>query len=256
MQTRSVLLPLFVWLVILLIVLAACWPGLRGGFLFDDFANLLTLGATGPIDHWPTFWRYITSGTADPTGRPLTLLSFLLDARNWPADPYPFKRTSLILHLLNGALLAALLRQLGLTAFGRVAQRRIEMAAVLGAAFWLLHPLFVSTTLYIVQREAMLPATFTLLGLLVWLRGRRASGAAVRANRARRDLDRAGSGRLHRVGRAEQGERHPAAGAGAGDRVRAAAVDTLCGGCVSGDQRESPRDGQRESPWKKREHRD
>jgi tetratricopeptide (TPR) repeat protein len=42
----------------------------------------------------------------------------------------------------------------------------------LGAAFWLLHPLFVSTTLYIVQREAMLPATFALLGLLLWLRGR------------------------------------------------------------------------------------
>ena len=71
-------------------------------------------------------------------------------------------------------LLARLLRRLGLTAFGRVAQRRIEMAAVLGAALWLLHPLFVSTTLYIVQREAMLPATFTLLGLLLWLRGRRA----------------------------------------------------------------------------------
>jgi tetratricopeptide (TPR) repeat protein len=48
------------------------------------------------------------------------------------------------------------------------------MAAVLGAGFWLLHPLFVSTTLYIVQREAMLPATFTLLGLLSWLRGRTA----------------------------------------------------------------------------------
>lgn len=155
----------------------AAWtymPGLHGGFLFDDFGNLPAIGATGPIDTWPTFWRYITSGSADPTGRPLTLLSFLLDARNWPADPYPFKRTSLILHLLNGALLAALLRQLGLTAFGRTAQRRIEMAAVLGAAFWLLHPLFVSTTLYIVQREAMLPATFTLLGLLLWLRGRRA----------------------------------------------------------------------------------
>src|SRR3546814_10616348 len=42
----------------------------------------------------------------------------------------------------------------------------------IGAGMWLLHPLFVSTTLYIVQREAMLPATFTLLGLLAWLHGR------------------------------------------------------------------------------------
>lgn len=163
---------LWVILPVLLTAAVAYWPGLRGSYLFDDFGNLPAIGATGPVNHWPTFWRYITSGTADPTGRPLTLLSFLLDAHNWPADPYPFKRTSLLLHLLNGILLATLLLRLGLTAFDRMAQRRVEMAAVLGTAFWLLHPLFVSTTLYIVQREAMLPATFTLLGLLMWLHGR------------------------------------------------------------------------------------
>jgi hypothetical protein len=149
-------------------------PGLHGGFLFDDFGNLPALGATGPVDAWPTFWRYITSGAADPTGRPLTLLTFLLDAHDWPAAPYPFKRTNLILHLLNGLLLWQLLLQLGREAFKAAEPRRIEIAAILGAVLWLLHPLFVSTTLYIVQREAMLPATFTLLGLLAWLRGRAA----------------------------------------------------------------------------------
>lgn len=160
--------------ILIVLVWVSYFPGLAGGFLFDDFGNLPALGATGPVDHWPTFWRYLTSGTADPTGRPLTLLSFLLDARDWPADPHLFKRSSLILHLFNGVLLTLLLRRLGLIAFGRHARQRIEMAAVLGAAIWLLHPLFVSTTLYVVQREAMLPATFTLLGLLLWLRGRRA----------------------------------------------------------------------------------
>ena len=162
-------------LLLVVLVLATGWAyalGLHGTFLFDDFANLPALGATGPVDTWPTFWRYITSGTADPTGRPLTLLTFLIDARNWPADPFPFKRTNLILHLLNGALLALLLRRLGRAAFKQTDTRRIDLAAVIGASFWLLHPLFVSTTLYIVQREAMLPATFTLLGLLAWLHGR------------------------------------------------------------------------------------
>jgi tetratricopeptide (TPR) repeat protein len=147
-------------------------PGLGGTFLFDDFGNLPVLGTTGPVDTWPTFWRYVTSGTADPTGRPITLLTFLLDAHNWPADPYPFKQTNLILHLLNGALLALLLRRLGRSAFKVADKRRIALAALIGAGMWLLHPLFVSTTLYIVQREAMLPATFTLLGLLAWLHGR------------------------------------------------------------------------------------
>lgn len=165
---------LLLLLLLVSILLLAGWayaPGLHGGFLFDDFANLPALGATGPVDHWPTFWRYITSGAADPTGRPLTLLSFLLDARDWPAEPYPFKRTSLILHLLNGVLLYALLIQLGRLL--DLDERRSKMAALLGAALWLLHPLLVSTTLYIVQREAMLPATCVMAGLLLWLYGRK-----------------------------------------------------------------------------------
>jgi hypothetical protein len=183
-------------LAICMLALTCCVyvPGLSGGFLFDDFANLPTLGASGPVDTWSTFWRYITSGRADPVGRPLALLTFLVDAQNWPASPLSFKRTSLILHLINGVLLTLLLHRFGqvliepIRAFGisrsisdtppiersREMARRINMAAVLGGGLWLLHPLFVSTTMYIVQREAMLPATFTLLGLLSWLHGRTA----------------------------------------------------------------------------------
>src|SRR5690348_16054328 len=161
------------WMPALAALILACvvyHPGLRGVFLFDDFANLPSLGAWGPVDNWPAFWRYITSGINDPIGRPLSLLSFLIDAHNWPADPNPFKRTSLILHLLNGVLLALLLRRLGRTLYGP--SRRTDVAAVFGAALWLLHPLFVSTTLYVVQREAMLAATFVLLGLIGWCHGR------------------------------------------------------------------------------------
>jgi tetratricopeptide (TPR) repeat protein len=165
--------------------------GLSGDFLFDDFANLPAIGATGPIDNWAAFWRYITSGTADPTGRPLTLLTFLIDARKWPASPYPFKVTNVVLHLINGALLAWLLWKLGqalrsTNTFARGVQaassacdggkdsRCIAIAALFGAGVWLLHPLFVSTTLYIVQREAMLPATFALVGMLGWIASREA----------------------------------------------------------------------------------
>jgi tetratricopeptide (TPR) repeat protein len=67
-------------------------------------------------------------------------------------------------------LLALLLRRLGRALHGQ--SRRADFAAALGAALWLLHPLFVSTTLYVVQREAMLAATFALIGLLGWSRGR------------------------------------------------------------------------------------
>lgn len=162
----------------MLLILALTWiaylPGLSGPFLFDDYANLPALGADGPVHDWLTFERYVTSGIADPTGRPVALASFLVDAQDWPADPAPFKRTNVLLHLLNGALLFALLRQLGALLLdpSGTQRRRTDVAALFASAAWLLHPLFVSTTLYVVQREAMLPVTFSLLGLLGWLRGR------------------------------------------------------------------------------------
>lgn len=172
------------YLTTLILLIGMTWliyaPGLHGGFLFDDFANLPALGASGPVDNLPAFWRYITSGTADPLGRPLAMLSFLFDAHDWPADPLPFKRSNLVIHLFNGILLSLLLRRLGRSMartqksdMGALAIR-VDLAAVLGAGLWLMHPLLVSTTLYIVQREAMLSSTFILLGLMAWLRGRHA----------------------------------------------------------------------------------
>ncbi|UXI67697.1 tetratricopeptide repeat protein [Tahibacter amnicola] len=163
-------LPSFAYLALLIpLAWAAYAPGLSGDFLFDDFVNLSALSANGRVDNWPAFWRYITSGIADPTGRPLSLLSFLIDAQTWPADPYPFKRTNLLLHLFNGALLFALLSRIG--AIRGMPAGRHRTAAAIAAGCWLLHPLLVSTTLYVVQREAMLPATFTLLGLLAYVHG-------------------------------------------------------------------------------------
>jgi tetratricopeptide (TPR) repeat protein len=157
-----------------LLLLALAWlayrPGLTGGFLFDDFVNLDALGRFGVVDNWGVFWRYMTSGTADPLGRPIALLSFLFDARNWPADPAPFLRTNVLIHLTNGALLFGLLRQLGRALDGPSV--RTDLSALFAAGCWLLHPLFVSTTLYVVQRQAMLPASFTLLGLIAYGHGR------------------------------------------------------------------------------------
>ncbi len=152
-----------------LLVAWAYWPGLTGPFLFDDFGNLDVLGAYGRIRDWPTFLYYLTSGNADPTGRPVALLSFLLDAHDWPADPWPFKRTNLLLHLLNGGLLAWVITRLQTGLHRRnPAFAASRWTPLLAATLWAAHPFFVSTTLYVVQREAMLPMAFTLLALLAW----------------------------------------------------------------------------------------
>lgn len=147
----------------------AYWPGLDGPFLFDDYVNLDALGAHGRIDNWPAFFYYITSGAADPTGRPIALLTFLLDATTWPAAPWPFKRTNLLLHLLNSGLLALTVTRLQARLRAKFDTMRFSSwTPALAAVLWGAHPFFVSTTLYIVQREAMLPMTFVMLAMLAW----------------------------------------------------------------------------------------
>ncbi|MDR7135106.1 tetratricopeptide (TPR) repeat protein [Lysobacter niastensis] len=154
---------------LLALIAWAYWPGLSGPFLFDDFGNLDVLGRFGRLDRWPELGYYLTSGRADPIGRPLSLLTFLLDARTWPADPWPFKRTNLILHLINTALLVWTVARLQAGMQRRdPAFRASAWTPVVAAALWAAHPFLVSTTLYVVQRQAMLPATFVMLALLAW----------------------------------------------------------------------------------------
>ncbi len=145
-------------------------PGLKGPFLFDDFGSIATLGNLGGITDWTTFKAFVFGGNAGPTGRPLALLTFLIDANNWPTDPWPFKRTNLVIHLINGALLGVLVtRILHVLAYGKKHARWI---ALVSTAIWLLHPFLVSTTLYVVQRMAQLSTLFIFAGLIVHLYGR------------------------------------------------------------------------------------
>ena len=78
------------WLALFLLAGAAYWPGLGGPFVFDDFGSIAAIGDRGGVRDWETFKAFVLGGSAGPTGRPLALLSFLLDANNWPTDSWPF----------------------------------------------------------------------------------------------------------------------------------------------------------------------
>ena len=160
-----------VWLLLLLAATLAYAPGLSGPFLFDDFAELGKLGKYGGVVDWQTFRDFVSGGTSGPTGRPVALLSFLVDGNNWPADAWPFKRTNLAIHLVTASLLGVLVQQI-LTSLGRDRQQAAWIAVV-SAGIWLMHPFLVSTTLYAVQRMAQLATLFVFAGLLGHLYGRR-----------------------------------------------------------------------------------
>jgi len=152
--------------------LAIYWPGLSGPFLFDDFANLESLGDNNQINDFHSVVQFVVSGFSGPTGRPISLLSFLLNAFAWPSDPWPFKYTNLLIHALNGLLVFWVSLKLCRLNTRRFISHHAECLALASASLWLLHPLLVSTTLYVIQRMTMLAALFSLLGILVYLQGR------------------------------------------------------------------------------------
>jgi hypothetical protein len=100
------------WLLVFAATVIAYFPGLSGPFMLDDHSSLARLSDYGGVRNWETFKAWVFGGTAGPTGRPLSLLTFLLDGTNWPTDPAPFKRTNLVIHLLNGALVGLFISML------------------------------------------------------------------------------------------------------------------------------------------------
>ncbi len=158
------------WLMAMLATAIAYWPALHGSFVFDDFNVLGSLGDFGGVRDWDTFKAFVLGGPAGLTGRPLAMLSFLVDANNWPADAWAFKRTNLIIHLANGLLLGVLTRQI-LVLVG-LDSKRAAWLALFSATAWMLHPFLVSTTMYVVQRMTQLAMLCTTAGMVTYLYGR------------------------------------------------------------------------------------
>lgn len=155
---------------LLIITFLSYQPGLSGGFLFDDTPNLEPLGDLGGVTNLESLQSYLRSGFSGPTGRPISLLSFLLNDNGWPSDAGSFKYTNVLIHLLVGTLVFwagyRLLLQIGRK------EADAALIALLAAAIWLLHPYFVSTTLYVVQRMTQLAALFALAAIVGYLHGR------------------------------------------------------------------------------------
>jgi tetratricopeptide (TPR) repeat protein len=156
---------------VMALAFACYYPGLAGGFLFDDYPNLEVMGYLGGVVNWETFQAFVFSGGSGPTGRPVSLASFLLDDNTWPSSAPSFKQTNLLIHLLCGLLLCWAVLQL-LRNLRSISERQAQIVAVLACAFWVLHPYMVSTTLYVIQRMAQLATLFCLAGIVLYLYAR------------------------------------------------------------------------------------
>lgn len=162
------------WPVLLLLLLVTglmYWAGLGGPTLLDDNQNL------EPLNQWlqgRLGWTSAVFGNRSGFfGRWVSMGSFVLNIELLGPGIWGLKLGNLLIHLLNGVIVFALFRAL-LRARAMLddSTNAMRWLPLLGAAAWMLHPLLVSTVLYVVQRMAMLSATFMLLAMLSYVHGR------------------------------------------------------------------------------------
>ncbi|VAX07699.1 hypothetical protein MNBD_GAMMA26-813 [hydrothermal vent metagenome] len=162
----------------LAITAAVYYPGLGGDFMFDDAVHisqnqLVEIDSLAP-DQLYQAWN--SSAFSFPSSRPLSMLTFGLNHVFTGFDPYWFKVTNLLIHLLCGILLF-LLTRITAQLFARTGgipliASRINWWALAAASIWLLHPINLSPVLYIVQRMAGLSTLFLLMAMVAYVHGR------------------------------------------------------------------------------------
>ena len=157
----------------LLVTALVYWPGLSGGYIFDDYPNIIENPAL-QVRHadWATLKAAALSSPSSEFHRPLSSLTFVANYMTTGLAPFGWKLTNLMIHLLNGVLVYLLARALLCAAARGREEPRAGLLAALIAAGWLLLPVNLTAVVYVVQRMESLANLFVLLGLLGYVRGR------------------------------------------------------------------------------------
>lgn len=151
------------------------YQGLHGPWLLDDADSVTPIEVDGK--NLAQIAEIVFGDHTGIVGRPLTILTFVANHYfNGSENPFPFKATNLCIHLLIGVIVFLILRALIFeisTRSGESSANKSTAIAFICASLWLLHPLNVSTVLYVMQRMAMLSTLFTLLSICLYISLRR-----------------------------------------------------------------------------------
>jgi hypothetical protein len=163
------------WLLVLLAtVVLAYWPGLNGGFVFDDYPNIVF---NEPLHvttlKWDDWLAAIFSSMSSDLQRPLAMLTFALNHYFTGLNPWPMKLVNVGIHLVNTLLVFGLTRAiLRSVPTAPVDQLRRAWMALAVAALWALAPINLMAVLFIVQRMESLCHSFVIAGLWLYVIGR------------------------------------------------------------------------------------
>lgn len=157
-------------LIALLATFLIYFPGLNGPLVLDDNINLKAVSDYLSGDK--TGFAVITDNRSGRLGRPVSMASYVLDAKLWGDSTWHAKRTNLLIHLATGTVVL-LLFWLLLRRTPQLYRHAGKISLLLGAT-WLLLPIHVSTVLYLIQRMAQLSSFFLLAGLCLFVLAREA----------------------------------------------------------------------------------
>lgn len=159
----------FLFPLLLLVVLAVFAPALGGSFVLDDDVNILQNRLLYvKVFSIEDFVNAALNFHAGNGSRALPMLSFALDYwRAGSMDASAFKTTNLLIHALTVYCLAFFLRRLLSTAGWTPGQT--AWGALLISLAWAIHPLQLSSVMYVVQRMQTMVTLFVVLALWAYL---------------------------------------------------------------------------------------
>lgn len=166
-----------VWLLWLMLTLTATTfavyvLGLTGGFVLDDLPNIVHNRAIhiSNVNDINGLLYAMYSFEPGNSSRPLAMLSFAIDYWRSGLNPTAFKFTNIIIHVATFLAVVCLLRGI-LLCSGYSSLQASLVGSLMGFA-WAIHPLQVSSVLYVVQRMQTLSTLFVVLSLLAYVRMR------------------------------------------------------------------------------------
>ena len=156
------------YLVVLILAFLVYWPGLGGPLILDDGPQLLPIiNDLGSIGWSETFRQHVLSNSG-ALSRPVSMATFVLNAVLNGSDFWYWKLSNVVLHITCGAVIYFLT-----TAILSINQQRdckaYKFTSLLISFIWIVHPLQVSTVLYLVQRMAILSAVFMFAALYCYV---------------------------------------------------------------------------------------
>ena len=163
------------YLLLIGIITMAYLPALKGGFLLDDYPNIINSSAMKiETMDYETMHTLATSGLSSRIGRPISVVSFGLNYYFTGFDPFYFKLVNLIIHVINSILLFIMASVIQKNFFAFTSQEKTEYRylPLFLALMWGIHPINVSSVAYVVQRMNILAVMFMMVGALFYVLAR------------------------------------------------------------------------------------